>query len=436
MLFLIKLRNTLALTLSAVLLVTCGGTPADQAAQAPATQPAPTELPATQPAPTQPTATEPPPPEPAPTEGQAQIGPGGLEFPLKLPYLNFGTVVHLYYTDRERVMTLVDNAQFDWVRQQIHWKDIEGVPGEYYWDELDDIVRTVKAHNKKLLISIVRSPAFYTADGSDGLPQDPTTLGDFVEAMAEHYGTDVDAYEIWNEQNLSHETGGRITLDDAGRYVELLAEAYDRIKAVNPAAYVLAGAPSSTGVTDESLAVSDLDYYRAMYAYKDGMIKGKFDFQAVHPGGSANPPQTLASDPQNQSTADGWTDDDTFYFRHVENVRRVMEEYGLGNHQIWITEFGWATENDTPGYEFGNQTTLEQQSEYIIGALDLAYREYPYISNMFLWNMNFAVLWGGQGDPNHEQASFGILNPDWSPRPSYLALQVYIDQVRKEQPRP
>jgi polysaccharide biosynthesis protein PslG len=451
-LFLIKLRALLALTITLTMLTTCGGSAVPPAAEAPTTAPAaqaptdapaaeaPTTAPAAQ-APTDAPAAEAPttaPAEPAaaPTEGQAQVGPGGLEFPLKLPYLNFGTVVHLYYTDRERVMTLVDNAQFDWVRQQIHWKDIEGVPGEYYWDELDDIVRTVKGHNKKILISIVRSPSFYTADGSDGLPQDPKDLGNFVAAMAEHYGTDVDAYEIWNEQNLAHETGGRITLDDAGRYVELLAEAYDRIKEVNPAAYVLAGAPSSTGVTREDLAVSDLDYYRAMYTYKDGMIKGKFDFQAVHPGGSANPPGTLASDPENPSPADGWTDDDTFYFRHVENVRRVMEEYGLGDHQIWITEFGWATANNTPGYEFGNQISPELQAEYVIDAMDLAYREYPYVTNMFLWNMNFAVLWGGQGNPDHEQASFGLLNPDWSPRPAYLAVQGYVDRVRKEQPRP
>jgi polysaccharide biosynthesis protein PslG len=278
--YIIRFRNLTLLGLLATLLTTCST--AGQSAQPAASTSAPTSA-ATSAATTAPAATtatsaatsaataQPTTAAAAPTAAtsdaataaptQVATGPGGLEFPLKLPYLNFGTVVHLYYTDRERVMTLVDNAQFDWVRQQIHWKDIEGKPGEYYWDELDDIVRTVKSHNKKLLISIVRSPSFYTADGSDGLPENPESLGNFVEEMARHYGTDVDAYEIWNEQNLAHETGGRITLDDAGRYVELLAECYDRIKAVNPGAYVLAGAPSSTGVTQEDLAVSDIEYY-------------------------------------------------------------------------------------------------------------------------------------------------------------------------------
>jgi hypothetical protein len=49
--------------------------------------------------------------------------------------------------------------------------------------------------------------------------------------------------------------------------------------------------------------------------------------------------------------------------------------------------------------------------------------------------MNFAVLWGAQGDPLNEQASFGILNPDWSPRPAFIALQGRLPQIKKEQGR-
>ena len=178
-----------------------------------------------------------------------------------------------------------------------------------------------------------------------------------------------------------------------------------------------------------------------MYRYKDGIIKTHFDAQAVHPGGSANPPETLW--PDNPSSADGWTTDPTFYFRHVENVRKFMDQEGVGDHQIWITEFGWATENNTPGYEFGNQVSLDQQRDYIVGAFKQAYQSYRYpdgstwIGNMFLWNMNFAPLWAQQNPPNplNEQASFGILNPDYSPRPAFIALQGYLPQLKQEQGR-
>jgi len=353
-------------------------------------------------------------------------------------YLNFGVVAHLFYTDHERALQLAQNAGFDWIRQQIHWKDIEDPTKpveEWGWDQLDIVVEATNRYGLKLLISVVRSPAAYTADGSDGLPEDPATLGNFVEAMALRYGDKVQAYEIWNEQNLAHETGGRIEIEDAGRYVEILIECYNRIKAVNPDAFVVAGAPSSTGVTAPDIAISDMDYYRAMYSYRDGIIDGHFDVQAVHPGGSANPPDTLW--PDNPSSAEGWTDHPTFYFRHIENVRDVMVEFGMGEHNMWITEFGWATENVTPGYEFGNQITFEEQAEYITDAIMRTYEEYPWVGNVFLWNLNFAVLWSRQDPPQplHEQASFGILEGDWSPRPSYLALQELIARLKAEQGR-
>lgn len=362
-----------------------------------------------------------------------QPGPADTTFPLKTPYLEFGVVTHLFYTDRERVLQLTQNAGFDWVRQQVVWRDIEDPEnGIYGWDELDAIVETTNAYGRKLLVNVVQAPTAYNP--TNGLPEDPKQLGDFVELMAQRYGNKIHAYEIWNEPNLAHETGGWIEPADVGHYVEILMEAYTRIKAVTPEAYVLAAASSSTGVTNPEIALSDEDFYRAMYSYRDGIVRDYFDVQAVHPGGSANPPDTLW--PDNPSTAAGWTDHPTFYFRHVENVRSWMEEYGMDDKQVWITEYGWATENITPGYEFGNQITFEEQADYITGAIRLAYEEYPWVGNMFLWNMNFAVTKVENGlDPLHEQASFAILNPDWSPRPSFLAVQSLIAQLKDEQDR-
>jgi hypothetical protein len=165
-----------------------------------------------------------------------------------------------------------------------------------------------------------------------------------------------------------------------------------------------------------------------MYSYDGGVIRDYFDAQAVHPGGAANPPDTLW--PDDPSAAEGWTDHPTFYFRHVENVRALMESYGLGDHQIWITEFGWATRNSTRGFEFGNQVTLEEQADYIVGAMRRTQEQYPWAGAMFLWNLNFAILRARSGQPRHEQASFGILNADGSPRPAFLAIQSYLADQR------
>jgi len=384
------------------------------------TAPTPTFLPIPTPLPQPPTPTTQP------------SGPGGLAFPLKNDRLNFGVAAHLFYTERDTPLAMARDAGFGWVRQQIHWRDQEGPAGNYAWGELDAIVESVNAYGLKLLISIVRSPNFYTANGGDGMPQDPQSLGNFVAALAEHYRGKVQAIEIWNEQNLAYENGGYVSTEEAGHYVELLKEAYTRIKEVDPSIFVVAGPPSSTAVNSAGVAISDERYYRAMYAYQNGVIRNYFDVQAVHPGGSANPPDTLW--PESPSPAQGWTTDATFYFRHVEDVRKLMLENGLGDHQIWITEFGWATQNDTPGFEFGNQISYQQQADYIVGAMRETQEQYPWVGNMFLWNLNFGPLKARDGDPMHEQASFSILNGDYSPRPSYLAIQQYLGELSAKQP--
>ncbi|GAB4111579.1 MAG: cellulase family glycosylhydrolase [Roseiflexaceae bacterium] len=442
-----RTRIAAAAAILGAMLAACGGQPTPPATQ-PTSAPAPTAaageptaIPAPTSAPSEPTAAPGEPTAvPAPTEEpQGEFEPGS---PIRTRDTQFGVVSHLYYTDRSRVLTLTNIAGFTWTRQQIQWKDIEGPnPGEYAWGELDNIVNDAAANNIKLLISIVKSPTFYNP--TNGLPSDPTAMGNFVEALMLRYGDKIGAVEIWNEQNLAVENGGRVTVEDAGRYVEILVESYNRIKAISPNTIVLAGAPSSTNFEREDVALPDEKYYRAMYSYKDGLIKGHFDAQAVHPGGAANPPDTMFPDKPNTiancppELGSCWTDDPTHYFRHIENVRRFMVEEGVGDHQIWVTEFGWTIKNNTPGYEFGNFVSPEQQAQYIVDAMRQSRDTYrdeqgkPWVGVMFLWNMNFAVLWGGEGNPDHEQAAFGILNPDWSPRPSFLAIQSYLAEIKK-----
>ena len=405
-----------------------GGQPGEIVVSLPTAAPG---LPTAAPAPGQPTAAptaQPLPPVPAPRDG-----PGGLPYPLTLSKLNFGVVGHLYYTDRRTALGKAREAGFRWFRQQIHWRDIEDRSGAYLWGELDTIVADVNAAGMLLMINITRSPGWYTANGSDGLPADPATLARFSGALAERYRGRVHAILIWNEQNLAYENGGSIGPGDPGHFVEIMAASYNAIKAADPSILVVAGAPASTATNDPGIAMDTLSYLRAMYTYNGGMIRDYFDVQALHPGGSANPPDTLY--PERPSGAQGWTDDPSFYFRHVENQRRVMEETGMGNHQVWITEYGWATPNSTPGYEFGHQISFETQRDYIVGAIWYTFDNYPWVSNMFLWNLNFTVLQRESGrDPMHEQGSFSIVNADWSPRPAFFGIQQAIGEVNGLQP--
>jgi exo-beta-1,3-glucanase (GH17 family) len=127
--------------------------------------------------------------------------------------------------------------------------------------------------------------------------------------------------------------------------------------------------------------------------------------------------------PDQPGPGPGWTTSREFYFRRVEDIRAQLVAAGLGDKAIWITEFGWATPNNTPGYEYGNQTSFRRQADYIVRAFQKARADYPWVSGMFLWQLNFAVPWRHNGNEQHEQAAFGVLNGDWSPRPAYDAIK-------------
>jgi polysaccharide biosynthesis protein PslG len=324
------------------------------------------------------------------------------------------------WQDRNRALSLTKGAGFGWIRQQVRWMDLHDRSGAIYWAELDNIVDDSSRAGVKLLISVVRAPSWATANGQNGLP-DRAHFKDFnyfMGEMAKRYKGKVGAYEIWNEQNLAHENAGRVM--SVADYMDLLVGASQAIKANDPSAIVVSGAPSSTETNRSDIAVSDLTFLRQMFA--DPRFRGAVDVVGVHPGGASNPPDTLW--PNQPGPGPYFVNSREFYFRRVEDVRALMVNAGLGDVKMWVTEFGWATRNNTPGYEFGNQISYEKQAEWIVRAYQMARNEYyPWMGGMFLWQLNFAVPWRASGNELHEQASYGVLNGDWSPRPSYLALQ-------------
>jgi hypothetical protein len=331
----------------------------------------------------------------------------------------YGFDVHLTGWNLSHVLDLVQGAGFGWIRQQVHWADIEPSKGAYNWGFLDQIVDTASRRGIRVLFSIVWSPPWATRDGGHGMPDNPNDLGDFMAAMASRYKGKGLAYEIWNEENYAVENAGYVA--GPGRYVELLKVAYTRIKQADPGAIVVCGPLTPTGVNNPSIAIDDLTYLRQMLEYQGGVIRNYFDVLGVHVAGANNPPDTLW--PENPGP-DGWTDHTSHYFRHLERIRAVVEAYGIGDKKIWVTEFGWAsTENVTdraaPGYEYAYQNSEQEQAAYIVRAFEKGRTEYqPWLGAMFLWNLNF----GQEFPPWDEKVPFGVIRPNGTPRPAYEAL--------------
>ena len=396
-----------------------GGTPAAQAA--PAVPAAPTAARTPAPAGT-PWVAPPAWPDrlygPPPNYPPAPTGPF-----LAGPHIGYGIIADMYYKDRTRILNLIQDAGFTWVKQQAQWKDMEGPRGNYVFGELDNIVRDVNARGLNLVISIAKSPDWATG-GKPGLPNDPQDFGRFMQAMAKHYQGQVRGYEIWNEENLIGESGEL----SPQRYFDLLKAAYAGVKAGDPNAVVILGALTPTGVHDPNLAQEDTVYLESLYRINNGEIRNYYDVLGSHPYGYNNPPDTMW--PDNPSTAHEFTTHGQFYFRRVENQRSVMENFGEGGKQIWVTEFGWCSDFREGGYNECVQNTYDLQAQYTVRAFQRSQQMYPWMGVMFLWNLNFSTFQDWYTGPAH----FSILNGDWSPRPVYTAIQNYIRGVTQGQP--
>jgi len=334
------------------------------------------------------------------------------------------------WQDRPRALTVAKNSGVTWLRQQVRLIDLHDRSGAIYWAELDDIVKDASDKGVSLLLSVVAAPDWATSNGSHGMPT-REHFGDFASfmgQMAARYRGRVQAYEIWNEQNRACENGGDCassggtggTVAGADYYVDLLATAYDAIKANDSYAIVVSGAPTSTETNRADIALSDTSYMASMAS--NPKFRTHVDAIGVHPGGQYNSPDQMW--PDNPGPGPNWKTSREFYFRRVEDIRNVLVQNGMADKQLWITEFGWATKNNTPGYEYGNSISFQTQSDWIVRAFQKGRHEYaPWVGAMFVWNLNFAVSWRYDGNEQHEQASFGVLNGDWTPRPAWTAIQ-------------
>jgi len=325
-------------------------------------------------------------------------------------------------TNYGRLFGLVQQLGFRWYKQQVEWFRYNPGPGQYDWGALDRIVDSANAAGIKLLFSVVKAPKWARPPGDtdQGPPADPGTYAAFLREMAARYKGRVHAYEIWNEQNLYYEWGGRGGKLNAGRYVELLKAAYQAIKSVDTNETVMSGALTPTGWNDGDIAIDDRVYLEQMY---QAGLKNYCDAIGAHPSGYNNPPDAdwrTFQDPSASFQAKGHP---SWFFRAtMESYRNIMLKYGDGRKRIWPTEFGWASVEGlgvapAPGYEYAADNTEQEQAQYIVRAYEMA-RNWGWVGPMFLWNLNFAPVCGA-GD---EKAAFSIVRPDWSPRLAFAAL--------------
>lgn len=313
---------------------------------------------------------------------------------------------------RERTVEMVAELGAGWIKEHFAWNEIEPEDDIYWdakyqqdaWAKYDHIVALAEQHGLRIIARIDQTPAWARpqAPNAGAPPVDVAKFGDFIEEFVRHYHGRVSFLQIWNEPNLASEWGGSI--DPAG-YVELLAEAARRAKAVDPNIVILS-APMAMTTENSARAMDELSYWRALYELGVG---AHFDIVSANAYGLDHP----FDDP---------ADVNTLNIRRVELLHALVESYDP-NKAIWLNEYGWnAAPADFPSEQLiWARVSETEQAAWTVEGIRYARAAWPWFGVASVWYFRQV----GDISPQRPEYYFRMVDLEFTPRDIYRQVGEY-----------
>lgn len=315
--------------------------------------------------------TTPPPANPQPGNPPPVQNPGtGGGFELGGHIANFGRVSEMRA------------AGMSWAKAQVRWHrgDNTGAAA--------GLVNEAHANGLKILIGVV------------GFPNEIDNFESYGNDLAAYLGQVAalgpDAIEIWNEPNLTREwPAGQVS---ATTYTQLLAKAYNAIKAANPNVMVISAAPAPTGFFGGCTGngCDDIFFIRGM---RQAGAANYMDCLGAHYNEGIISPDLRSGDPRGSHYT-------RYFFGMLDTY---YNEFG-GSKRVCWTELGYLSPEGFGGlpstFAWAGNTTVAQHAEWLGRAATLS-RSSGRVRLMIVWNVNFS---GGSADD--PQGGYAIVRPD------------------------
>jgi len=302
----------------------------------------------------------------------------------------FRLAAHTLFLD-EPIAKLAVEAGFDTIVQVFPWRDLNPQPDVYAWQAADDMVAVAQKSRLELVVRLDMPPLWATRADPAGLPFALNAYLNFVEATAARYQGRILGYIVWNEPNLAVEWGGWVA--EPKQYVEVLCQAFTRIRKVDPQAIVIAAGLAPTNEFSYR-AMDDRAFLQQMMAHNAARC---FDVLSVHDYGYGLPP------------------DDAYGAHGGLNLARLIDlrEILLAAHAsqpVWITELGYTIQ---PGLH--PHVSADDQANYLLESFQRVRAEWPWVEMFTVWNLSY-------NGSDEEMQGFSIINLDQTLRPAFQRI--------------
>ncbi|MUF07634.1 beta-xylosidase [Pseudomonas sp. CCM 7893] len=311
-----------------------------------------------------------------------------------------GVNAHFLWFKPEQYRKQISQYQklgLDWVRVDLHWDRLEPKEQGYQLSTLDELDRTLTAEKIHSVFYLVGSAPFVTTAPKGAPFQDQYRPRDYnvfalrLAMLAQRY-PNIDAWQVWNEQNLPNNWRPAV---NAREYGQLLLASH---KALNIAA------PGKTQV------MGGMAYYSQMPPRGKSLM-----FEALGALGVQNLGMVAAYHPYTMTPE---TDEPGKNEVLLRGNQLNATLHNAGIKDVWATEWGWSSYAGPK--ELQDLVGVDGQADFTLRRLALmATQDYQKIFLFALSDLD-------------ERASvrdqyYGLLDLKGEPKPVYTALARFLE---------